>query len=102
MKAGVQKQQTESVAVVVDGDFFAGRSGETGDAAPGAGFPVVGDFLREDPGRKVHEEEPREALQVGLVHFAEVGEFFPGGFGVAELEAGLRQGRAKPLQFGGG
>ena len=86
------------VGVVVG--LLARDGGEAGDAAPGAGLPVVGDFLGEDPRRELHSEELRKGFEVGLVHAAELRELLVRGFRIGELEAGLAQARAQALKFG--
>ena len=77
------------------------RRRKAGDAAPGTGAPIVGDFLRKNPRRKFHVEKVGEGAQIRFVHFAKLYELGCGGLIVSKLDASLDEGGSQPLKFAG-
>src|ERR1700722_14204984 len=98
-RSGIARRFEKEASVVVIVESFA-VAREAGDAAPGAGLPIVGDFLRQNPRRHFHVEVAGQTEYERLVHRAKLCQLFAGMHLVSNLKTRLRQHSAEPLEFG--
>ena len=68
MRTNISDEALEVFFDVLGGVATAGKAG---DAAPGAGFPVVRDVACQNPGRQFDVQVARESVQIRFVHVAQ-------------------------------